>query len=153
MGSIRTKAVCVFRRGNKILVRDSFDPQKREAFYCPAGGGVEFGETSEAAVRREIMEELEAEIMNPRLLGVLENRFTFDGRPGHEIVFVYAAEFSDAALYTAERIMGKEGDGHEFTMVWLDLDKHTDKSPPIYPEGLVALLNNKQLGQPLRPAS
>jgi 8-oxo-dGTP pyrophosphatase MutT (NUDIX family) len=40
------------------LVAHGHDSVKSEDFYRPLGGGIEFGELSEAALRREIKEEL-----------------------------------------------------------------------------------------------
>ena len=62
--TIRSKVICIFRDGKRILVGDAFDPIKNELFYCPPGGGIEFGESSEEALRREIFEELGKEIVN-----------------------------------------------------------------------------------------
>jgi ADP-ribose pyrophosphatase YjhB (NUDIX family) len=97
-GYIRPIAICIFRHGNRILVGDAGDPVTGELFYRPPGGGIRFGERSEAALRREIREELGAEIDHPQLLGAMENLFTFDGQQGHEVVFVYDAEFKDKSL-------------------------------------------------------
>jgi ADP-ribose pyrophosphatase YjhB (NUDIX family) len=139
-GYIRAKVICVFRNGNRILVGDAFDPSKQEWFYCPPGGRIEFGEPSETALRREIKEELDAEIEAPRLLGVLENLFTFDGREGHEIVFVYDALFRDRSLYNADRLTGRESDGNVFNAIWLDVSQIGPDTPPVYPDGLAELL-------------
>jgi ADP-ribose pyrophosphatase YjhB (NUDIX family) len=81
---------------------DGYDAAKGEIFYSPPGGGVEFGERAVDAARRELREELAAEVCGLTLLGVLENIFTFEGQPGHEIVFVFEARFADAALYERE---------------------------------------------------
>jgi len=83
-GRIRPIAVCVFRQGSRILVETGCDPVKDEHFHRPLGGAILFGERSADAVRREVTEELGAEVDEVRLLGVLENLFTFAGQPGHE---------------------------------------------------------------------
>ena len=44
------------------------------------------------AVIREIREEIEAEITDLELLGILESIFTLEGQLGHEIVFVYQGD-------------------------------------------------------------
>jgi 8-oxo-dGTP pyrophosphatase MutT (NUDIX family) len=137
---IRAIAICVFQHAGRILVIDIQDPATGERFYRPAGGGIEFGEPSENALRRELREELGIEIDAPVLLGVLENIFYYDGRPGHEIVFVYDAQFVDRQLYRQNRFKVFEDTGDVFDAVWLDLSTSGPKTPPVYPEGLVELL-------------
>jgi ADP-ribose pyrophosphatase YjhB (NUDIX family) len=122
-------------------VGDAFDPIKNELFYCPPGGGVKFGETSEEALRREIREELDTEIENPRLLDVIENIFTFNGRQGHEIVFVYDARLVDISLYSVDQFTGHESNGECYNVIWLDLDTIGPQTPPIYPEDLLEIVN------------
>ena len=139
-GYIRAKVICVFRNENRILVGDGFDTEKQELFYCPPGGGIEFGERSDIALHREIREELGVDIDRLMLLGVLENLSTFDGQQGHEIVFVYDAQFRDKSLYIAERLKGTESDGSQFNAVWLNLDTIGPDTPPVYPDGLIQLL-------------
>lgn len=145
---IRPKVLCVFRNGDRILVGDAYDPVKRERFYCPLGGGIKFGETSEDALRREIQEEIGADIVHPVLLGVLENRFVFDGRPGHEIVFVYDAVLADKDLYGVDRFSGTESNGAVFTALWLDIETIGPETPPVYPDGLIDLLRTRRSADP-----
>ncbi len=143
-GYIRAIAICIFRNGNRILVGDAYDPTKDEVFYRPPGGRIEFGEPSVVALRREMKEELGVEISEPRLLGVLENLFTFDGEPGHEVVFVYDAKLHDTTLYESERWTGTESDGSKFNAIWLDLDSIGPETPPVYPDGLLEMLGKGQ---------
>lgn len=139
-GHIRPIAICVFRHGRRILVGDAYDPTKEQLFYRPVGGGIHFGEASVDAVRREVAEELRQPIEDVRLLGVIENLFTFDGAQGHEVVFVYDARFADATLYQRERLDGVESDGSPFNALWVDLDEDRAGLPPVYPDGLLELL-------------
>src|SRR5262245_7803885 len=98
---IRPLAICVFRHNDKILVAEGYDPVKGETFYRPLGGGIEFGERSDEAICREIMEELNLEVDRNSLkyLGTLENIFTFNGTPGHEIVQVYDGALIESGPY------------------------------------------------------
>jgi 8-oxo-dGTP pyrophosphatase MutT (NUDIX family) len=139
-GHIRPLALCVLSRDGRYLVADGYDPEKDEVFYRPPGGGIDFGETSEEALRREIQEEMGIEIENTHRLGVLENIFTFAGRPGHEIVFVYDADPVDRSIYERETLVGRDSDGRQFTCHWVDFDGIGPDFPPIYPDGLVELL-------------
>ena len=69
--AIRAIAICVFRHGDKILAAEGFDSIKQQTFYRPLGGTIEFGEHSSETVRRELLEELGAEVTNLRYLGTL----------------------------------------------------------------------------------
>lgn len=137
-GYIRVKAVCVFGHMGRVLAIDGFDPTKQERFWVPVGGRVEFGESSEQAVIREVHEELDAEVTDVRLLGVLENLFTFDGDDGHEIVFVYDGRFVDDTLYETDLLIGIEAEA-TLTAYWVD-PLLPDHGRPLYPDGLADLL-------------
>jgi 8-oxo-dGTP pyrophosphatase MutT (NUDIX family) len=140
MQTIRAKAVCIFRHKNKILLSEGYDPVKDEHYLIPIGGGIDFGEISEEAARREVLEEIGAEIRGLQLLGVLENLFTFDGKAGHEIVFVYEADFINESLYSKAEIQGIESDGAKFKVKWFD-QKHLESGAlKIYPHGIAGLL-------------
>ena len=137
-GYLRVKAVCVFTDEDRILAIDGHDPTKGQSFWVPIGGRVEFGETSREAIAREVEEELSAEITDLRLLGVLENIFTFDGNDGHEIVFIYDARFTDPSMYRKDQVEGIE-ENLPFTAHWIDPYAPTD-GRPLYPDGLADLL-------------
>ena len=79
-------AICVFSHNGRILAAEGHDPLKRQPFYRPLGGAIEFGETRRKRLRRELHEELGATVAGLRYLGTLENIFTYDGQRGHEIV-------------------------------------------------------------------
>lgn len=141
---IRPLAICVFRRGDRILVSENYDPARGETFYRPLGGGIEFGERSIEAARREIREELGAEVRNLRLLGVLENIFSFDGKPGHEVVFVFDAAFEDPSFYERQELTGFEGENEPFRVVWKRLSDFGPGGPPLYPDDLLGLLHSDE---------
>ncbi len=107
---IRTVSIALIRRGDEILLAEGFDSTAKTNFYRGLGGGVEFGETSWEGLVREFQEELSTEIINPKLLGCLENIFECYGNPGHEIVFVYECEFADRTLYEPNELTFVEGD-------------------------------------------
>jgi ADP-ribose pyrophosphatase YjhB (NUDIX family) len=147
-GVIRVIAVCCFRCGDAVLVEEGRDPTKRETFYRPLGGEVEFGEPSRDAVAREVSEEIGAEIRNARFVGAVESIFTYDGEPGHEIVMVYEADLADESLYEREVIEGRESQGEPITARWMPLDDfEREGAPPLYPEGLIGLLRSAPAGQ------
>jgi NADH pyrophosphatase NudC (nudix superfamily) len=135
---IRPGAQAVVRRGGDILVVQGFDQIKPETFYRTIGGGIEFGERAEQALRREFIEELAAELSNIRLLGVLENIFEFLGQPGHEIIFMFEAELVDRSWYEREDL-GTILDG-DSPVSWQPLATFATGEAPLYPAGLPRLL-------------
>ncbi|MEM7119346.1 MAG: NUDIX domain-containing protein, partial [Chloroflexota bacterium] len=96
--SIRPIVICVFWRGDEILVYEEFVPADNYRFYRPFGGGTEFGERHAEAVVREIREELNAEICNAHYLDCMEYLYRANGRSYHEIIFIYEADFVDASF-------------------------------------------------------
>ena len=136
-GYLRVKAVCVFLDRGRILALEAFDPTKQQTFRVPVGGRVEFGERTIDAIEREIVEELSTGVTDLRLIGVIENLFTFDGGRGHEIVFVYDGRFTDPSMYEGPEVQGFEN-GTPFTAQWID-PRHPD-GVPLYPDGLTDLL-------------
>ena len=140
---IRVLAIALMRRGDEILVSTDFDPIKGDHYSRPLGGGVEFGEYAELAIAREIREELGAEIENIRLFTVIENLFTLEGCPSHEIVFVYDAEFADKSLYERDELAGYEiGLAADFTARWMTPGKIAADKVRLVPEALPGLLNS-----------
>lgn len=140
-GYMRVKVVCLFLNGDRLLAIDAFDPTRKQRFWVPIGGRVEFGETSRQAIVREVQEELSAEITDLRLLGVLENLFTFDGEDGHEIVFVYDGRFADESMYAGGSLTGREANNISFAAHWIHpFDPDHDR--PLYPDGLQELVRS-----------
>ena len=121
----------------KFLFHEGTDSVKNEKFYRPLGGGIEFGETGTAAVVREFKEELDREIEVSELAGIFENIFTFEGKPGHEIVLLYRANF-----FTPE-----ENDGYDIVesgrvvgrAVWRSIEEIRSAGAKIYPAGIERL--------------
>ena len=145
---IRAVAICVFRNSSKILVKKGYDATKGERFYRPMGGGVDFGEHSREAMVREIREELSAEVTDLRLLGTLENVFTYNGRPGHEIVLIYDARFDDEPSYGRASLEAfEESNDTHFQLIWKSLDDFGETgSPPLYPDGVAGAFVERRRG-------
>jgi 8-oxo-dGTP pyrophosphatase MutT (NUDIX family) len=139
MNQIRPLAICIFRNGDKILVAEGYDPTKNQTFYRPLGGGIEFGEASEATIQREIREEIGEEVTDLHILGTLENIFIFNGTAGHEIVQVYDGRLVNSKMYEQAEISGMEADGGPFKALWKRLDEFNPQTP-LYPDGLLDVI-------------
>ena len=141
MSHIRPLAICIFNHNGKILVSEEHDPSKGDTFYRPLGGGIEFGEHSTDTIHRELMEEIGAEVKNLVYLGTLENIFTFNGEPGHEIVQVYDGELRESGLYEQAVISGYEAEVNlSMKVVWKGLDEFSSGKSILYPDGLLKML-------------
>ncbi|OPZ76586.1 MAG: nucleoside triphosphate pyrophosphohydrolase [Alphaproteobacteria bacterium ADurb.Bin438] len=139
---IRVISLGVIKRiDGKYLFLKGYDDVKDEYFYRSLGGGVEFGETATTAVKREFMEEVGAKINVGKKLGFFENIYTYRGKPGHEYVMVYNADFEDKKLYELEKIEGKEDNGENFVCEWIDLNK-IDVN--VYPDGIKEIILNEE---------
>ena len=77
----RRQAVVAACRGYWVL---DVDADERVSPELAAERGIEHGEYAIDAIRREMREEIGAELDNIVLLGTLENIFTFAGTAGHE---------------------------------------------------------------------
>ena len=129
---ITIKAMCVFHKNGKVLISKHFDKVKNEYFYRVLGGGINFSETSEAGVRREIQEELLSDIENLKLIDVIENIFTFEGNIGHEISFLYQGDLLRKELYSQNPIHIIE-DTYEFDAEWVAVNEILTGGIPLYP--------------------
>lgn len=142
---IRPIAICIFRHNGRILTAEYYDAVKQQYFYRPLGGGIEFGEYSRDTIVREIGEEMGTAVTNLCYLGILENIFIHEGKPGHEIVQVYDGEFVDKELYRALSLPCSEDNGEMFTAVWKPLTAFLNEQvPPLYPDGLIDLLTSRK---------
>lgn len=135
----RTRAIAV-----GVLVRDGWILAEEYAghggsgpFLRAPGGGVDFGESADHAVRREFAEELGVTLDDARLLGVTENIFDAYGKRGHEIVHVYAVRSAALeALPRTERLAVQDSDT---TVGWYEIATLAARGLPFYPDGCLEL--------------
>ena len=136
---VRPIAICLCRDNDRILVSEF--RAKGRPYYRPLGGTIQFGERWEQTIRREFQEEINAGLAEVHYLGLLENIYSDAGLRGHEIVLVYDGRLTDTSLYQKEVIGGNEL-GKPFKVVWKRLDEFGPEKPPVYPEGLLALIKS-----------
>lgn len=125
-------ALILHPRTQAILVNEFQDASGR-VLHRPLGGGIEFGETAEQALRRELAEELRADIEVGEQLTVVENIFTFNDVPGHEWIVLLRAQLMDDRLL-------QQGpfpilDAPQDVAVWRPVPAPTG-SPPLVPAAI-----------------
>lgn len=130
---IRFLALGLVRDGDRLFLSRGYDATKNSYFYRALGGGVEFGERSSAALQREFQEELQAQITNIVYLACLENVFTFNDQPGHEVIQLYACDFADRSFYEREEITFNEGDRAKVAL-WVSANRCKSGELRVVPE-------------------
>ena len=136
---IRPIAISIIRNNDKMLVYERQDDITGEKFYRLVGGCIEFGESSNTALKREFEEELSLDIKNTKLISIFESIFTFNSKRMHEIVFLYESEFVDSSIYNKDIINGLEGD-RPFNAIWILVANFLNKKHKIYPEEIIDYL-------------
>lgn len=133
---ICVKAIGLLWRGRRLLVAEVYDDSGRLKGVRPLGGSVEFGESWQAALKREFLEELDLHVQIDGPPFVLENIYRHEGQQGHEVIFVAdVSTISGPALPDAP-ISFREDSGVVCTARWFDLHDLDAGGPALYPSGL-----------------
>ena len=118
----------IIDNGNLLMIKNDNHP-----YYYSVGGRVQFGETSEATVLREVFEETQIHFEIERLAFVHENLFTADFKGNsrfHEIAFFYLMKPNDKIRSIKCESLGADG-GKEH-LHWLPISELSQY--PVYPE-------------------
>ena len=118
-------------KNNKLLVSEGFDNIKKETFYRCLGGGIEFLEKSEVALKREFLEEININITVKDFLGISENIFTYKGKKAHELILFFSIEISDKDYQEVYKVIDDHG---ETIAKWIDIEEFKNKNKILYPE-------------------
>jgi len=135
--NIRVKVLAWIEEDGHLFVVRMHDSVKGDDYYRPIGGSVEFGETTKSALHREVLEELGTAITITGEPLVLENLFTCDGKPGHEIDYIYPSKFVDPAFMQHRVFTLKEANGTEFEATWIDQSSFLNGTLRLVPEALL----------------
>ena len=128
---IRPIALGLVIKDNKLLVSEGFDKVKNETFYRCLGGGIEFLEKGEEALRREFLEEINVNIIVKDFLGISENIFTYQGKKAHELILFYSIEIPDKNYQEEYKVIDDHG---ETIAKWIDINEFKNKNKILYPE-------------------
>lgn len=129
-------------RNNKLLLVDMDD----SGFLCLPGGYVELGETTEEAVKRELVEEIGKDVIVKKYLGVVENYFINKfSKKMHEISFYYLMDFTSCDIEESNFTLIENDKGYNIKLdfKWINLDE-LDKFD-IRPNFFKELFKNKKI--------
>ena len=135
--TIRAKVIGIARKENRILVCEVLNDHGVLKGWCPLGGGVEFGEMSENALKREISEELGCNIVISGEPMVFESIFEHHGYKGHEIIFAFQISLDAAQIYAKERFQIYESNGRTHWVQWVPIEKFQSGEAILFPNALL----------------
>jgi ADP-ribose pyrophosphatase YjhB (NUDIX family) len=100
---------------------------ENEDFWTMPGGRCELLEPATDTLKREMLEELEAEVTVGRLLWVMENFFEYEGRSCHELALYFLMSLPPDSPLTGrtEPFLGDE-EGTRLIFRWIPLDELED---------------------------
>lgn len=136
---VRNVVVGLLVRDGHVLAEEYAATAHHDVFLRAPGGGLDVGETTAAAIRREFAEELDVTLDDARPLGALENIFEVGPRRGHEIVHVFAVRSAQLERLSLDaRLPVLDSDT---TVAWYRLDALRSGTLPYYPTGILDLVS------------
>ena len=125
------RSVGVVTCKDKVLLHRS----EKDNFWSLPGGRVEFLESCDQTIIREMKEELNVEIKIKKLIWVVENFFDYDNKSYHELAFYFMISFpNNSPLYSLTEKFESIEEGLKLTFKWFEIDKLD--SIELYPEFL-----------------
>jgi len=112
-----------------------------EDFWTFPGGRAEFGETAEQTLKREMREEIGAEVEVVRPLWFVENFFTYAGKQYHEIALYFLMRLPTTCEYLVHPgpFQGEE-EGTTLTFQWFSRRPEVLSGLPLLPSFLQTTL-------------
>ena len=128
-------------KDNKLLLVDMDD----SGFLCLPGGYVELGETTEVAVKRELLEEVGKKFDISKYLGVVENYFINKySKRIHEISFYYLmTPIENIGTNNFTIVENDKGHKIKLDFKWIDLKEINNYD--IRPSFIKQILNKENL--------
>jgi len=117
---------CHDGKGNFLLNKRSANCRDERGTWDIGGGGVEFGDTIEGTLRREIKEEYCTDVISFEFLGYRDVHRVNDGKKTHWIGLDFKV--------LVDREKAANGEPHKFDAVeWFRLDKLPSPTHPQFP--------------------
>ena len=133
---IKVKALGLHRRQGRLLAAEVYDDAGRLKGVRPLGGSIEFGESWQAALKREFMEELGVRVGISGAPIVLEHIYQHEGMAGHEVIFAAPVTFPRGMFEGQDELLFRENNGQLCRARWFDLQQLGTNGIALFPDGL-----------------
>lgn len=127
MGLFNHRVAAVIVHNNKLLAQKNV---KTNEYYLP-GGRINYGESSEEAIIREMQEELGVDITDYRTLWINECFFVDSGTRFHEVGIYYLVNLKNTEFKHYELVFELTEENRVNTYEWLDIESIDSKD--LYP--------------------
>ncbi|MEL6471137.1 MAG: NUDIX domain-containing protein [Cyanobacteria bacterium J06623_4] len=138
---IRAIALGLIEHERHVFVSQGQDPATGETFYRFLGGGIDFGETSQAALLREFEEEIQATLVDVVHITCLDNIFTYNHKPKHELIQLFSAQFADPKFYQLQETFPLVEGKRISQAFWLPIADIVSGQRRLVPESCIAHLS------------
>lgn len=118
-GYFNHRVSAVIINDNKILAQRN----TKDNTYYLVGGRVQFGETTEEALVRELKEELNIEVKTYQPLWINEHFFNVNSNPFHEIGMYYIVDICNTGFIHYEKSFEKKEQDRTNCYEWIDIDE------------------------------
>jgi 8-oxo-dGTP pyrophosphatase MutT (NUDIX family) len=135
--------LCIRPSDGALLVEHGHDRVTGQRFFRAIGGGLEPGEGPADAVVREWREEFALAVHVVRALGTIDNRFVYEGTPGHEEVTILEVVPDDPAIFAFSELEGHDLDGQLHSATWVDPEAFRSDALALFPTGVLDLLRSQ----------
>ena len=120
---------CHDGKGNILFAKRSQNARDEKGIWDIGGGGIEFGETVEQTLRKEIKEEYNADVISFEFLGFRDVHREMDGQKSHWISLDFKVLIDPTGV--------KIGEPHKFDEIgWFKMDNMPKPGHSQFPEFL-----------------
>jgi 8-oxo-dGTP pyrophosphatase MutT (NUDIX family) len=99
-GRIRVGVRAIIFDGSRKRILLEKNVEVKNPFYYFVGGGIQVGETMLECIRREVREEIRAEVVQAKYLFVVENFFCYEGEIRHGLEHYFAVTLDREDLHS-----------------------------------------------------
>ena len=139
-GARAVARILLLDSSDRLLLLQAVHAADGYTFWTAPGGGVEPGETFEAAARRELTEETGLDLAVGRWVWTRHHIFTWNARPSNQYERFFVARTADSAIHPQKQ------DSHVIAHRWWTLSQLLNSVEEFAPQRMAALIDDIMRG-------